>query len=188
VDFGNIDLEIITNNTVQPTGELDRVLKNCRSLSVTVSQDGTDAMNRMIRQGTKHAVWDYWEPLTDQLYINSAVSIYNALNQSEFEQWILEHRPRWTLHREMVHSPAMLNLQNMPEELKHLYNQYPLPDSVRQWMWMPGENLYQQFATVHDAFSKLYGMNLLITNPVLYQYLMDRPVSESAWDSIKLSL
>lgn len=188
VDFSNIDLEIITNNTVLPTAQLDTVLRSSRSLSVTVSQDGTDAMNRMIRQGTKTQMWDYWESLTDQLYINSAVSIYNALNQVEFESWIQQHRPKWTLHREMVHSPAMLNLQNMPDELKHLYNQHDLPHSVREWMWINGENLYTQFVTVHQAFDKLYGMNLLINNPVLYQYMLQRPIQHTAWNSIKSSI
>ena len=187
VDFENMDLEIVTNNTVQPAGKLDTVLRNARSLRVTVSCDGTDRMNRMIRQGTEESHWDYWESLTDNLYINSAVSIYNALNQTEFETWVQQHRPRWQLHREMVHSPGMLNLQNMPDELKHIYNQYPMPDSVRTWMWQPGENLWDQFVLVNHAFSSIYTMNLLIANPVLYQYIQDRPASGS-WDDIRNTL
>ena len=187
VDFSKIDLEIVTNNTVRPEGKLDTVLRSAKSLRVTVSQDGTDAMNQMIRQGTKTEQWDYWEELTDNLYVNCTVSIYNALNQMDFEHWLTEHRPRWQLHREMVHSPAMLNIQNMPDELKHQYNQYPMPDSVREWMWMPGENHWQQFVTVHRAFNSIYSMNLLIVNPVLYQYIQDRPVEE-CWDDIRAGL
>ena len=184
LDFKNIDLEIVTNTTVQPTGELHQVLQNCRSLRVTVSQDGTDSMNRMIRQGTESYQWDYWESLTDQLYINSAVSIYNALNQTEFEQWILEHRPSWQLHREMVHSPSMLNLQNMPEDLKHLYNQQPLPDSVRQWMWQPGEDRWNEFQLVNSAYQQLYQLDLVRNNPLLYQYIQQHPGKSVAWSDI----
>ena len=188
VDFSKVDLEIVTNNTVQPEGKLDAVLRNARSLRVVVSCDGTDAMNQMIRQGTKDSHWNYWEELTDDLYVNCTVSIYNALNQTEFERWLTEHRPRWQLHREMVHSPAMLNIQNMPDELKHQYNQYPMPNSVREWMWMPGENLWDQFVTVHRAFNSIYTMNLLIVNPVLYQYIQDRPVQQHSWDQIRNGL
>jgi len=173
VDFSHIQLEIQTNNTLAPTAQLDALYRRCASVKVVASVDGTDDVNNLIRQGTNSAqCYDYWQSIPGaELRIHSAVGIYNALDLQPFQQWIAQHRPLWTHDYEMIQSPDYLNLQHMPNELKTLYAEHPMPDDVHNWMMTPATDLWSVFCTVHHAMHSMYNMQLHTANPVLWQYM-----------------
>ena len=190
IDFTRIRIEVVTNNIQLPTTQLDAVLRRCAGVRVLVSKDGTQGVNQMIRQGTPNNYneddhFDYWESVGNELWINTAVSIYNALDQVNLQQWIHDHRSRWGQHFEMVQTPHQLNLQNMPKDLKAAYAAQPMPLEILQWMQADGTDLFDQFLSINGAFHQLYTMNLERNNPVLYNYTQASKQTPSGFDTIK---
>ena len=182
IDWKNIHVEIVTNGTRTPDAQLDGVLRSAKHTRVVISQDGIEPVNRLIRQGTTPTDWTYWESITDDRYINTAASIYNAPTLKLFEDTV---RPGWRIHYEMVSSPAMLDLRNMPEDLKCLYVEHTIPEPVRIWMQQPGVDLFDQFLAVHRAYNTLYNLNLAQANPVLNQYIQQTNAAPADFDSIR---
>ena len=182
IDFANINLEIVTNGTRHPDAQLDSVLRRARHTRVVVSQDGVESVNQLIRQGTTPVDWEYWENITDDRYINTAASIYNAPTLAQFQA---QTRPGWRVHYEMVSSPPPLDLRNMPEDLKSLYVEHTIPEPVRVWMQQPGEDLFDQFLTLHNAYTELYNLDLKSANATLFEYIQNTHGTPASWNSIR---
>jgi len=181
IDWSTVHVEINTNGTVQGTPELEAVLDSAAHTTVTMSVDGVDAVNQLIRQGTDRVLWNYWGSFTDDLIINTAVNIYNAPTLDQFAHSV---DPRWSIHWEMVSSPPPLDIRNMPSDLKQLYCDSNLPEPVAQWINQPGVDLFDHFLTLHNAYNHLYNIDLECANPLLHQYINNCSTTPVDWQTI----
>lgn len=181
VDWQTISVEINTNNSVPVPDYLQSIFTSCKQLHVTVSRDGLDTINQYQRPGAptlaqerKH--FDWWTTLQQTrpdvvLTINSAVGIYNALDQQLMEYWFAQYYPDWQINYTMIQSPEWQNIQNMPEDLKHLYAPQIQNQQILDHMWQPGEDLFDQFRIMHRLVEAEYSGELAQANPVLEGYL-----------------
>lgn len=181
VHWQNIDLEIITNNSVPVNSEFDALFRTVKSLHVTVSKDGVDTVNLLQRQAMiplaqerKH--FDYWCELAQsrnnvELAVNSAVSIYTALDQDSLIQWIQNNYPQFSIHLEMVQSPGWLNLQNMPNNLKFIYANSIQDQRIVDWLEGTGDpQQFEQFLLMNQHAERLYNIDIETEIPLLYAY------------------
>lgn len=181
IDWTQIHVEINTNGTLEASDELAAVLDSAAHTTVTMSVDGIESVNRVVRQGTDRVLWDYWSSFTNHLIINTAVNIYNAPTLNEFAHSV---DPKWSIHWEMVSSPPPLDIRNMPEDLKVKYSKCNLPEPVCTWMNQPGADTFAHFLTLHSAYNSLYNIDLHHVNPILAQYIQTTDTKPADWNSI----
>lgn len=181
IDWSTVHVEINTNGTLTATPELEAVLDSAAHTTVTMSVDGIESVNQLIRQGTERVLWDYWSSFTEDLIINTAVNIYNAPTLKQFKNTV---DTQWSIHWEMVSSPAPLDIRNMPADLKQLYRSCDLPEPVATWIDQPGEDLFDHFLTLHSAYNHLYNIDLQSTNPLLYRYINECNSKPVDWQTI----
>jgi len=181
IDWTKINVEIITNNSVAPNADYDNIFRTCKSLRVIISRDGLDTVNQFHRPGAPELAdeiprFDYWQTLRSDIdiSINSAVGIYNALDQDAMISWFSQHYPAWKINLEMIQSPGFLDLRNMPEELKQQYAQHIKDTRILHWMQQLGTDQFRYFAAVDRALYTLYRRCTSTINPVLYQFIQQQ--------------
>ena len=180
VDWSTIAVEINTNNSVSVPDYLANIFRSCASLHVTVSRDGLDTVNQYQRPGaptlleeTPRFTWWtnlYYSRPAVSLNINSAVGIYNALDQKPMQTWFAENYPEWQIHYEMIQSPEWQNLSCMPQELKALYAPHIHNHAILDHMWKPADDRFQEFLQYHSWVHNEYGAELGSVNSILDQY------------------
>ena len=180
VDWQTIAVEINTNNSVGVPDYLENIFRSCASLHVTVSRDGLDTVNQYQRPGAPTLIdetprFTWWTNLyysrpAVSLNINSAVGIYNALDQKPMQTWFAENYPEWQIHYEMIQSPEWQNISCMPQELKVQYAPYILNQKILDHMWQTGENRFEEFLQFHAWIQNEYQLDLGSVNTILQQY------------------
>ena len=182
INWHNIHLEIITNNSVPVSKEFDQLFRMVKSLHITVSKDGLDTVNQLQRQGMislieEHKHFDYWNNLAENrsnvsLAINSAVSIYTALDQDTLIRWTEKNYDRFDVHLEMVQSPGWLNIQNMPNNLKFIYSNNIQDQRILDWMLGDGDSKhFEQFLMMNKHAENLYNIDIENEIPLLHAYI-----------------
>lgn len=177
VNWQNMHVEIVTNNSVTPSDQYHAIFKNCKTLRVVISRDGLDQVNQFHRPGAPALAdeiprFDYWQTLRPDpdISINSAVGIYNALDQDQMIAWFAQYYPAWKINLEMIQSPGFLDLRNMPKELKQEYAQHIKDKRILDWMHQEGTDQFRYFASIDQALYTLYKRCTSTINPVLYKY------------------
>ncbi len=124
-----IELEIFTNTTVFPSGEVVESLLSFKHLQISSSIDGVEKVNTYLRHPIR---WEKYletirkwrrleihNPNVDIFLVNT-VSIYNIMHTFKFIDWAYDfyypHQP--DIIFQIVHDPSYMNVSRFPEDVK----------------------------------------------------------------------
>jgi sulfatase maturation enzyme AslB (radical SAM superfamily) len=119
-------IKITTNGLVLLNDKLMSLLDKCRLVELSVSVDGIGKINDYQRSGAN------WETIEQNLFLYqdicganfrlellTAWTYINVNSSIELMQWVINKLPRFSMHGEIVTSPAYFSPRNMPSVIKN---------------------------------------------------------------------
>ena len=184
---GHICLNIDTNGTTIPTGNVYELLLNCKELRINISIDGIGHLNDYFRSGSNFdeclKTVDFFKNLKKirkdnftGLIIHTTVSVYNVNLLKEIEDFFTKNYPEYTHTHRMLYWPDQLCIKNLPKDYKEKLisivstfgNKYA---DVLNELKSEGENLFDYFLDFHNTLDRVRNENLNNSNLLLSEYL-----------------
>jgi MoaA/NifB/PqqE/SkfB family radical SAM enzyme len=180
----NQNVEITTNGTIIPTGVVEEVLLNCKSLKLTISIDGIEELYEFIRLGSSWKTilnnLNYFEGLFNRrksdtvIMIHCVATLYNVNYLDKLDNFFKIHFPKFIRTTEVLSSPDFLSLRALPDNYKKFVKTYLLKHNYTDIIPYIDEqhtDLFNYFISYHKKLMTLTDIDFNIVNPELAKYI-----------------
>ena len=182
----HICLNIDTNGTTIPTGNVYELLLNCKELRINISIDGIGHLNDYFRSGSSFdeclKSMDFFKSLKNlrkhktSLNIHTTVSVYNVNLLKDIEDFFIKNYLDYTHTHRVLYWPEQMCIRNLPKDYKDILisivstfgDKYI---DVLGELHTDGENLFDYFLDFHNTLDKLRNETLDNSNPLLTEYI-----------------
>jgi MoaA/NifB/PqqE/SkfB family radical SAM enzyme len=127
MDLSKLQVNVCTNGTVLPNGELKVLLEKTKKTNIAVSIDGVGLGNEWYRWPTKMAkveenmdFYESWKKDNPNITLSTKtlVSIYNIWNLAEFVLYLNNRRSTWTSDFDWIRWPSWQTISLVPDDHK----------------------------------------------------------------------
>lgn len=177
-----VTISINTNGMLAPIGSLLKTLLNCKKLKLLISVDAPGNLNDYIRgESNFNSIskqLEFYNQLpnqrpenTTEIFVHSAVSIYNVNYLNDLQVWIKKHFTNIGTSFQLVQHPSWLSIANTPQDFKDIIRPTVKNEKIINYLDQHNDDLFAHFINYTEKLDSIRNENLETLNPLLYQYM-----------------